>query len=97
MAMEINVKNKRLLGRIGKLTLWNQLATRDFDGIVVNVGREVGKTTDDILQVLETDTTYGQLSKFIHGVAGKPIVSKVIDEANLLFEIDGMPVKVLRS
>lgn len=100
--MEISVKNKRLLGinslgRIGKLTLWNQLATRNFDGIVVNVGREVGKTTDDLLQVLETDTTYGQLGKFLHGVAGKPLVSKVVDEANMLFEIDGMPVKVLRS
>ena len=100
--MEINVKSKRLLGinslgRIGKLTLWNQLATKDFDGIVVNVGREVGKSTDDLLQVIETDTTYGQLGKFLNGFAGKQIIPKVIDEANMLFEIDGMPIKILRS
>ncbi len=100
--MEINLKSKRLLGinslgRIGKLTLWNQLSTKDFDGIVVNVGREVGKSTDDLLQVLETDTTYGQLSKFLNGVKGGGPISKVIDAEKLLFEIDGMPVKILRS
>lgn len=96
------MKSKRLLGinslgRIGKLTLWNQLSTKDFDGIVVNVGREVGKSTDDLLQVLETDTTYGQLSKFLNGVKGGGPISKVIDAEKLLFEIDGMPVKILRS
>ena len=100
--MEINLKSKRLLGinslgRIGKLTLWNQLSTKDFDGIVVNVGREVGKSTDDLLQVLETDTTYGQLSKFLNGVKGGGPISQVIDAEKLLFEIDGMPVKILRS
>ena len=100
--MEINLKSKRLLGinslgRIGKLTLWNQLSTKDFDGIVVNVGREVGKSTDDLLQVLETDTTYGQLSKFLNGVKGGGPISQAIDAEKLLFEIDGMPVKILRS
>ena len=46
--MNIILQQKNLLGingagRIGKLTLWHHLLSRKFDGIVLNVGREVGK------------------------------------------------------
>ena len=100
--MNASVNSKRLLGinglgRIGKLTLWNFLYQRHFDGIVVNMGREVGQSTDDLLQVIETDSTYGSLGKFLYGHSRKCEV-KVLDEGtNLLLDIDGMMVKILRE
>jgi glyceraldehyde 3-phosphate dehydrogenase len=47
--MESSLKNKNLLGingmgRIGKLTFWNHLVVRHFDGYVINAGREVGRS-----------------------------------------------------
>ncbi|HEX2768220.1 MAG TPA: glyceraldehyde 3-phosphate dehydrogenase NAD-binding domain-containing protein [Geobacteraceae bacterium] len=100
--MTSSVKGKRLLGinglgRIGKLTLWNYLYRRHFDGIVINMGREVGKSVDDLVQVIETDSTYGPLGNFLYGYTRKPEI-KVLDASiNVLLDIDGMMVKVLRE
>ena len=63
------LKNKKLLGinslgRIGKLMLWNQIHLRHFDGIVLNFGREVGKKLDDLIQIIENDSNYGNIHKF---------------------------------
>jgi glyceraldehyde 3-phosphate dehydrogenase len=33
------------LGRIAKLTLWEHIRLKHFDGFVVNIGREVGTGT----------------------------------------------------
>ena len=60
--MSIVLHQKNLLGingagRIGKLTLWHHLLSRKFDGIVLNVGREVGKSLEDLVQSLTTDST----------------------------------------
>ena len=85
------------LGRIGKLLLWNQLIRRDVKGIVVNLGREVGKNPEDIICALESDTTYGRLDHFLYGHSGKKVEFKVLDSKNFVFEIDGMYVKVLTS
>jgi len=74
MAVKLNNKNVlgiNGLGRIGKLTLWYHLGARHFDSFVINVGREVGQHLQDIVQVLETDSTYGQLSRFLHGCSEK--------------------------
>ena len=100
--MELKIKSKKnlginSLGRIGKLMLWHQLAERNFDGIVINTGRDVGKKIDDVIQVLETDSTYGSLSSFLYGVKGKKVEIKTIDAEKLLFEIDGMPIKILNT
>ncbi len=100
--MTVSVKGKRLLGinglgRIGKLTLWNFLHQRHFDGIVVNMGREVGKSVDDLVQVMETDSTYGSLSKFLYGYSKKCDIKLLEESTNLLFDVDGMMVKVLRE
>ena len=70
--MTARVKSRRLLGinglgRIGKLTLWNFLHRGHFDGIVINMGREVGMSVDDLVQVIETDSTYGTLGNFLYG------------------------------
>jgi glyceraldehyde 3-phosphate dehydrogenase len=84
------------LGRIGKLTLWNHLLTRRFDTIIVNTGREVGRSLDDLIQVIETDSTYGTLSRFLHGYTGKCDI-KVVDRDQAILEIDGITVKILRE
>lgn len=84
-------------GRIGKLTLWNHLLNRHFGGIVVNVGRGVGKNLDSLLHNIENDSTYGTLTKFLYGYSGKKCEIKVIDAAKNLVEIDGMPVQFLTT
>lgn len=84
------------LGRIGKLTLWDHLFSKRFDKIIVNTGREVGKSLDDLIQVMETDSTYGTLSKFLYGYTRKCEI-KVVDADQAVLEIDGTMVKVLRE
>lgn len=84
------------LGRIGKLNLWNHLIVNHFDGYVVNVGREVGKSIDAVIQAIETDSTYGSLSDFIYGHSGKKCEIKVIDAENYILDIDGKYLKILR-
>jgi glyceraldehyde 3-phosphate dehydrogenase len=100
--MNISIKEKKLLGinglgRIGKLTLWYHLLSRQFDGVVINVGREVGKRIEDLIQAIESDSTYGALSPFLFGFSGKQCEIRVIDAEEGLLEIDGMPVKVMRK
>jgi glyceraldehyde 3-phosphate dehydrogenase len=84
------------LGRIGKLTLWNHLHTRHFDRIIVNTGREVGQSLDDLIQVIETDSTYGPLGKFLNGYGGTCDI-KVVDADQAVLEINGIMVKILRE
>ena len=100
--MGASVKSKKLLGinglgRIGKLTLWNFLYRRHFNGMVINMGREVGKSVDDLVQVIETDSTYGTLGHFLYGYTRKPEVRVLEEGTDLLLEIDGMTVKLLRE
>ena len=100
--MSIIIQQKKLLGingagRIGKLTLWHHLLSRKFDGIVLNVGREVGKKMEDLLQSLTTDSTYGSLSHFLYGRAGKQVEARVADSEKHILEIDGFPIKVLMT
>lgn len=96
------LKNKNLLGingmgRIGKLTFWNHLVVRHFDGYVLNAGREVGKSLKDVIHFLTNDSTYGSLDRFLYGYTGKKCEAKIINEAEGLLEFDGVPVKILRS
>ncbi|HTY21428.1 MAG TPA: glyceraldehyde 3-phosphate dehydrogenase NAD-binding domain-containing protein [Geobacteraceae bacterium] len=100
--MGAKVRNRRLLGinglgRIGKLTLWNYLYRRHFDGIVINMGREVGRSVDDLLQVIETDSTYGSLGHFLYGYTRGSEIKVIEEGTDILLEIDGMMVKVLRE
>jgi glyceraldehyde 3-phosphate dehydrogenase len=92
--------NKRYLGingfgRIGKLLLWNQLIEKHFDGVVISLGRTVGTDIDDLIQSIVTDSTYGQLDKFLYGYLGKNLDVTVIDEENYEISIDGMYIKFL--
>lgn len=98
--MKTEVKSKNYLGinslgRIGKLTLWNQLITRHFDGVVINLGRKTGKKIEDLAQALCTDSTYGDLGNFLYGQKSRHALVSIVDPDQYLFEIDGMPVKVL--
>ena len=98
--MSIEISNKNLLGisglgRIGKLNLWKQLLMNHFDGFVINVGREVGKSIDAIIHTIDTDSTYGNLSHFLYGHSGKKYDLEVLDRENLIFTIAGKYVKIL--
>ncbi|HKK90192.1 MAG TPA: glyceraldehyde 3-phosphate dehydrogenase NAD-binding domain-containing protein, partial [Desulfobacteraceae bacterium] len=55
------------LGRIGKLSLWHHAGEQYFDEIVVNTGRNAGKSLEDIAHYIERDSTYGRLSSFLAG------------------------------
>ena len=55
------------LGRIAKLTLWEHVRLKHFDGFVVNIGREVGTGLDAVIHTIERDSTYGTLKRFLYG------------------------------
>lgn len=84
-------------GRIGKLTIWNHLLNKHFGGLVVNVGRGVGKNLEALLHNITNDSTYGSLSNFLNGHSGKKCEVKVLDSAQNLVEINGMPVRFLTA
>ena len=85
------------LGRIGKLTLWNHIALGHFDGFVVNIGREVGNSLEDLINTLESDSTYGHIDRFIYGVSGKKVEFKIKDRESGLLTVNGKDLKILRN
>ncbi|MEO5349749.1 MAG: glyceraldehyde-3-phosphate dehydrogenase [Magnetococcus sp. YQC-3] len=84
------------MGRIGKLTLWHHLANKSFSELVVNVGRPVGKSLADLAHAVEHDSTYGRLSRFLHGYHGQRVIEE-LDETSGRMVINGIPVRFLRS
>jgi len=96
----VNDKGLRLgingFGRIGKLTLWHHIGRKYFKGIVVNIGREVGTSLEDIAHYVERDSTYGLLCRYLHGHKAKPVVSDLNEKKGSMI-IDGIPVSFLRS
>ena len=85
------------LGRIGKLNLWKHIILDHFDGFVVNCGREVGNNLDALIQTIDTDSTYGNLSHFLYGHCGKKYDLQVVDEEKKIFYLAGKYVKILSS
>ncbi len=84
------------LGRIGKLTLWHHVARKYFGEIVVNTGRQVGRSLEDIAHYVERDSTYGALHSYLYGHSA-PRVVKDIDDKSGTMRIDGVRVHVLRD
>ena len=84
------------LGRIGKLSVWNQVGRRYFKEIVVNIGRQAGTGMADIAHYLERDSTYGALHAFLHGYQAQPVITD-IDEAAGTMQVDGITVRFLRK
>jgi len=83
-------------GRIGKLTVWHHVGRKYFDEIVVNLGRDVGSSMHDIAHYLERDSTYGRLERFLHGYQTGPVI-EAVNEAEGSMQVDGVPVRFLRS
>ena len=83
-------------GRIGKLTTWHFVGRKYFSELVVNVGRQVGTSIEDLAHYMERDSTYGSLQSFLHGHNAKPVIAD-IDEASGSMTVDGIPVKFLRE
>ena len=84
------------MGRIGKLSLWHHLAHKHFSEIVVNVGRPVGQSLENLAQTLEKDSSYGHLSHFLHGYHARRVIEE-LDEASGRMVIDGVPVQFLQQ
>jgi glyceraldehyde 3-phosphate dehydrogenase len=84
------------LGRIGKLTLWHHIGRKYFQEIVVNVGRGVGSGLSAIAQLIEKDSTYGSIHRFLYGIKAKRMI-QVADEKKGALLIDGIPVTILRE
>ncbi|NOX33603.1 MAG: glyceraldehyde-3-phosphate dehydrogenase [Deltaproteobacteria bacterium] len=84
------------LGRIGKLSLWHHAGRKYFDTIVINIGRDVGKSFQDIIHYIERDSTYGRLDSFLYGHQAEPVISDV-DEAAGSLDVNGVKVKILRD
>ena len=83
-------------GRIGKLTLWHHVARKYFSEIIINIGRKVGTSLEDIAHYAERDSTYGSLHGFLYGQASEPLIED-LDEQNGTMNIDGVKVHFLRT
>ncbi len=84
------------LGRIGKLTVWHHVSRKHFSGIVANIGREVGKSLEDLAAAIERDSSYGRLSAYLHGHKGGRVIEELNNETGTM-RINGVPVTILRS
>jgi glyceraldehyde 3-phosphate dehydrogenase len=83
-------------GRIGKLTLWHHVGRKYFSEIIVNIGRVVGTSLEDIGHYTERDSIYGLLHGFLYGQTAKSLISDM-DEKTGAMNIDGVKVRFLRS
>ena len=83
-------------GRIGKLAVWQNLGRKYFKEIVVNIGREAGRSLEDIAQYLERDSTYGLLHGFLYGQRAASVIEE-IDEAKGIIRANGTILKFLRT
>ena len=83
-------------GRIGKLTLWHHVGRRFFKKIVVNIGRQVGTSLDDIAHYVQRDSTYGALNTYLHGCQAGPAITQ-IDTASGSMMINGVRVHFLNK
>jgi glyceraldehyde 3-phosphate dehydrogenase len=84
------------LGRIGKLTLWHHVSRQHYSGIVVNIGRKVGRSLHDLASAIERDSTYGRLGIFLHGNKCSRVIENLNEEDGTMV-INGVPVKILQE
>jgi glyceraldehyde 3-phosphate dehydrogenase len=84
------------LGRIAKLTLWHHVERRYFSELVVNTGREVGTSLNDVAHFIERDSTYGALHNYLHGCRARRVIEEV-DEKSGTMRVNGVKVTFLRK
>ena len=94
------MKNAKLgingLGRIGKLSIWQHVARQDFSELVINIGRTVGTSLEDIANFIEKDSSYGTMHHYIGGYKTERMISD-LDEASGSMRMNGMKVTILRE
>jgi glyceraldehyde 3-phosphate dehydrogenase len=83
-------------GRIGKLTVWHHIARKYFKKLVVNIGRNVGKSLDDIAHYLERDSTYGSLAGYLYGFQA-PDKIVTVDSSKNCIVADGLEIYFLQK
>lgn len=83
-------------GRIGKLTLWHHVSKKSFREIVVNTGREAGKSLADLVHYVVRDSTYGSLPMYLYGCRSGDVIHDVNDSAGTM-TIDGVKITFLRK
>ncbi len=84
------------LGRIGKLSLWHHVARKHFSGVVINIGREVGRNLTDLAAMLEKDSTYGRLGAYLYGHKCPNVIEELNNERGTMV-VNGVPVTILRT
>ena len=84
------------LGRIGKLSVWHHAERRHFARMFVNVGREVGCELEAVCGVIEKDSSYGSIHRFLFGAGAEPCV-RILDRAARRIEVAGTPITVLQE
>ncbi|MBT8359778.1 MAG: glyceraldehyde-3-phosphate dehydrogenase, partial [Deltaproteobacteria bacterium] len=84
------------LGRIGKLSLWSHVARKHFSEIIINIGRDVGSSLEDLTASIERDSTYGRLGSYLYGHKGGRTIEQLNDQTGEMV-IDGVPVRILRE
>ena len=83
-------------GRIGKLSLWHHVSRKFFSELVVNIGRNVGNSLEDIAHYVERDSTYGRLNGFLYGQNASQVISDINEELGTMM-INGVKVTFLRA
>ncbi len=83
------------LGRIGKLTLWHHVARKYFAELIVNIGREAGRSLQDIADYIVHDSTYGNLANYLFGYKGGRVIENLNEEHGTMM-VNGVPVTILR-
>ncbi len=96
MDLEVEALGINGLGRIGKLTLWHHVARRGFPRLVVNLGREAGRSLEAVCGAIENDSTYGSIHRFLGGVSA-PRCVRIVDRELRLLEVAGVPVTILQD
>jgi glyceraldehyde 3-phosphate dehydrogenase len=86
-------------GRMGKIFVWHLIANQLFERIVVNMGRELGRNINDVINYLIKDSTYGSLGRYIYGHRGydKDGLIQNVDTVKGTFLVNGVHVQILRE
>jgi glyceraldehyde 3-phosphate dehydrogenase len=83
------------LGRIAKLSIWHHVERRYFSELVVNIGREVGTSIDDIAHFIEKDSTYGALHNHLYGCRAQRVIEELNEKESSML-INGVKTTFLR-
>ena len=87
------------IGRIGKLLLWYFIEKDSYDEIVINSGRHIGSSIEDIANHIKKDSSYGNLSNFLFGFKGKQKGKffRLLSEKNGTMKIGNTSLRFLRK